>query len=351
MKKVLLSCFITVLMLGTVTLLRAEANFYGSARLSSWYESTDKAWNSYSPEIGINESNLELNYAMQGNSRLGAIFTSNDVSGKLELGISPSQVNLRLLYGKITKDDMSITIGQNYSGFTAYGDQVYADDLNFINYGLFYDGRLPMIKFTFKDRFNAMILTPKEVDVTNHGGLKSLIPKINLSYEYTDPKIYFSTSVGVNINKYNKNFNSDNLDDLILAYAVTLTGKYDLGMLNLLAQISYGMNAKNYGIYTITQSSIVYDAAKKTFEDTQTLGGVFIVSSKLLTTGVSYLQTSNSLWSDDDTAISAFIQRKINISKNAFLVPEIGLMDNMKDFSGVNEGKKIYGGMKIQIDM
>ena len=349
MKKTVLYCLLTVFMLGPVVLLRADATFYGSARLSSWYENTDKDWNSY--QSGINESNLALNYAMQGNSRLGADFSTNDITGKVELGLSPSEVSLRILYGKITKGDMSLTIGQDYSGFQAYGDQVYDEDLNFINYGLFYDGRVPMVKFTFNDRFNAMIITPKEVDVTGLGGLQTLIPKINLSYEYTDPTFYFSTSAGVNLNQYDKNFNTDGLDDIILAYAVTLTGKYDLGMLNLLGQVSYGVNVENYGIYTITHSSIVYDTPNKSFENTETLGGVIIVSSKLLTTGVSYLQSSNSLRTDNDTAMSAFIQKQVSIYENVFIVPEIGLMDNMKDFAGANEGSKIYGGMKIQIDM
>ena len=49
--------------------------------------------------------------------------------------------------------------------------------------------------------------------------------------------------------------------------------------------------------------------------------------------------------------MSAFIQKKVSICKNVFLVPEVGLIDNMKDFNGAQEGKKIYGGMKIQADM
>ena len=347
MKKVVLCCL--VIMLGAVAFLGAEATFYGSARLGFWYENIDKDWNCY--QYGVSESNLALNYAMQSNSRFGANFATKGVTGKVELGISPSQVCLRLLYGKITKGDLAILIGQDFSGFKIHGKQVYNDDLNFINYGLFYDGRQPMVKFTCKDRFNAMFITPKEVDVTELGGLQSLIPKINLSYEYTGSKFYFSTSAGVNVNKYNKNFNTDGLDKMLIAYAVTLTGKYDLGMLNLLAQYSYGVNVGNYGICTITPSSVVYDSGTKSFKDTKTFGGLIVVGCKLFTAGVSYIETCNSLWSDKDTAMSAFIQKKVSICKNVFLVPEVGLIDNMKDCAGAQEGKKIYGGMKIQADI
>ncbi len=347
MKKAVLCCL--VIMLSAVAFLSADATFYGSARLGFWYENTDKDWNCY--QYGVSESNLALNYAMQSNSRFGANFTTNGITGKLELGVSPSSVGLRLLYGKLTKGDKSITIGQDYSGFKPYGDQVYADDLNFINYGLFYDGRQPMVKFTFKNRFNAMFIAPKQVDVTNLGGLQSLVPKVNLSYEYTGSKFYFAASAGVNMNKYNKNFNTDQLDKMILAYVVTLTGKYNLGMLDILAQYSYGVNVGNYGICTITPSNVVYTPSNKSFEDTKTFGGLVVLESALLNVGASYIETCNSLWSDKDTAMSAFIQKKIDICKNVFLVPEVGLMDNMKDNTGAKEGKKIYGGMKIQADM
>ena len=347
MKKTVLCCL--VIMLSAVAFLSAEATFYGSARLGFWYENTDKDWNCY--QCGVSESNLALNYAMQSNSRFGANFTTNGVTGKVELAVSPSSVGLRLLYGKITKGDKSLLIGQDYSGFKPYGDQVYADDLNFINYGLFYDGRQPMVKFTCKDRFNVMFIVPKEIDVTVLGGLQSLIPKINLSYEYTGKKMYFAASAGVNMNKYNKNFNTDGLDKMLLAYAVTLTGKYDLGMLNLLAQYSYGVNVGNYGICTITPSNVVYDSGNKSFEDTKTFGGLLVVKCNLFTLGASYIETCNSLWSDKDTAMSAFIQKKVDICKNVFLVPEVGVIDNMKDCVGDKEGKKIYGGMKIQADM
>ncbi len=347
MKKVVVCCL--VIMLGAVAFLQADATFYGSARLGLWYESTNKNWNM--KQDSLYASNLALNYAMQTNSRFGAKISMKGIDGRVEFAVTPSKVGLRLLYGKITKGNKSITIGQDYSGFKPYGEQVYGDDLNFINYGLFYDGRQPMVKFSLKNRFHAMFIVPKVVDVTGLGGLKSLSPKVNLSYEYTGKVLYFSTSAGVNINKYNKNFNTDQLDKMILSYAVTLTGKYDLGMINLLAQFGYGVNIGNYGICTITPSSIVYDSLNTSFENTKTFGGLLVVGCKLFNAGVSYIQTCNSLWSDKDTAMSAFIQRKMSICKNVFLVPEVGMINNMKDNTGTKEGQKIYAGMKIQADI
>jgi len=345
MKKALLCC---VLMIAVVGSLSAGVNFYGSARLGFWYEYTDKTWNTYNN--GYDDTNLELNYFMHGNSRFGANVDLNGVTGKVELGISPSSVCLRHLYGMLTKGDFSILVGQTFTGFTVYGDQVYNADQIFINYGLFYDGRLPMVKLGLNNKLYVMFITPNENDVTGLGGLQTLIPKINLNYVYNCDKIYLAASVGVNMNKYNKNVNTDQLDDSILSYAFAVTGKYNLGMLTLFGQFGYSLNAGNYGISTSTASSIVYNTSKKEFENTKTVGGFFIIESALANVGVGYLQTCNPLWTDNDTAMSAFLQKKISLCKNVFFVPEVGLIDNMKDMTGAQEGKKYYAGTKIQAD-
>jgi hypothetical protein len=345
MKKALLCC---VLMMAVAGVLSAGISFYGSARLGFWYEYTDKDWNMYNSDY--DDTNLEMNYFMQGNSRFGANVDLNGVTGKLELGISPSKVCLRLLYGKMTKGDLSLVIGQDYTGFNVYGDQVYGSDNCFIKYGLFYDGRQPLVKLGFNNKLYVMFVVPNENDVTELGGLQTIIPKINAKYEMAGEKLYLAASAGVNMNKYNKNVNTDQLDDSILSYAVALTGKYNLGAVTLLAHYGYGVNLGNYGMLTITPSSIVYNTADKSFEDTKTFGGLFILESGLLNAGVSYIQTCNSLWSDKDTAMSAFVQKKISLCEKVCLVPEVGLVDNMKDQTGAQEGKKFYAGTKIQAD-
>ncbi len=118
MKKVVVCCLL--IMLGVAALIQAEATFYGSARLGLWYERTDKDWNLY--QNGVSENNLALNYAMQTNSRFGAKISIKGIDGRVELAVTPSKVGLRLLYGKITKGNKSIIIGQDYSGFKPYGD-------------------------------------------------------------------------------------------------------------------------------------------------------------------------------------------------------------------------------------
>jgi len=101
---------------------------------------------------------------MQSNSRFGAKFITNGITGQVELAVSPSSVGLRLLYGKLTKADLSVIIGQGlFPAFKPYGDQVYADDLNFINYGLFYDSRQPMVKFSCKKDSRRCSLFPKKL--------------------------------------------------------------------------------------------------------------------------------------------------------------------------------------------
>jgi|GEM_PF-5626168 len=345
MKKILA---IVVLLVCISGLSWTDVTFYGSARLGFWYNYSNQNWNMY--ESGVNATRLMLDYHMQGNSRFGAKFSHENMFGNVELGISPSKVCLRHLYGKYTKGDWSFLIGQTNTGFTIYSNQAYGDDNCLIRYGLFYDGKNPQFKIAYKKRFYVMFIPPYEKDVTGLSGLESLIPKINVGYEYSSKKYYYAMSLGANINNYNKDFSqSPYLDKQILSYAVSLTGKYLLDSFEMLAQFSYGSNVGNYGILTITPSEIVYKPDDNSFENTETIAGLFMIGSPdVAYAGIGYLRSCNPTWTEYDAAMSVFIQKQISLFKNFFIVPEVGMFDGMKDKDGAEQGRKFYGGMKAQ---
>jgi hypothetical protein len=51
-----------------------------------------------------------------------------------------------------------------------------------------------------------------------------------------------------------------------------------------------------------------------------------------------------------DNAMSYYFNAPINITRTAFVVPEIGYFDNMKDGAGESEGSVFYMGAKWQIN-
>ncbi len=71
----------------------ADWNFYGSARVSTFYENAEIS--------GSDTNNFDM--GLQGNSRIGArVQVSDELSGRFEYGASDGNVNLRHLYGIMT---------------------------------------------------------------------------------------------------------------------------------------------------------------------------------------------------------------------------------------------------------
>jgi len=348
MKKILI---IVMLLVSITGLSWAEVTFYGSARLGFWYDYTNKILNMY--ESGVNATRLMLDYHMQGNSRFGVKFSHENLLGTVEYGISPSRVCLRHLYGEYTQGDWSFLIGQTNTGFTIYSKQVYGDDNCLIRWGLFYDGRNPMFKVSYKKRFYVMFMPPYEKDIIGIDGLESLIPKVNAGYVYSSKKYFYAMSIGANVNHYNKDFGQPpHHDKQILSYAVSLTGKYFLDSIDMLAQFSYGSNVGNYGMLTITPSEIVYKSSDKTFENTETIAGLFMIGSpNIAYSGIGYIRSCNPTWTEYDEAMTVFLQKQINLINHVFIVPEVGMLDGMKDKDNAKQGRKFYWGMKIQANM
>ena len=117
-----------------MTAAAADWNFYGSARMSTFF--TDDGNDTVFAE------------ALQGNARIGAnVKVSDEVSGRFEYGSGP---NLRLLYGTWNFGGGALTVGQTYSPLNIFiSNQVYGADTNLLNTGGVYSGREPLLQLSF----------------------------------------------------------------------------------------------------------------------------------------------------------------------------------------------------------
>ncbi|MBP7562191.1 MAG: hypothetical protein KA886_00240, partial [Candidatus Cloacimonetes bacterium] len=123
MKKVI---FVTLaLALAATTAFAQEIKAYGSARLGYWYEMPNE-------DYAGGESDFDLNYGIQSNSRFGVNFKKDDLTAKVEYGTG---VNLRLLWAKMNMGSFDLLIGQDYDGLNEYAAQVYSADNGLIGYG------------------------------------------------------------------------------------------------------------------------------------------------------------------------------------------------------------------------
>ena len=126
MKKLIL--VIAALALIASPALAVDWNFYGSARMATYYLSRD--YNNGTPSdldgggglltSGF-DSDDQIQWDLQGNSRLGATVKAENISGRFEFGIDESNVSSRRIYGEWDFGAGKLKVGKDYiTGQTVY---------------------------------------------------------------------------------------------------------------------------------------------------------------------------------------------------------------------------------------
>ncbi|RTZ99467.1 MAG: hypothetical protein DSY90_01130, partial [Deltaproteobacteria bacterium] len=172
MKK-LFVLFTAALLVAAFTLPASAAatwDFYGSARMHTWY--TD-----FSEEAG-DVQNTE--WRLAGNARIGAKVKNGAIGGRFEYGSGP---NLRMLYGTWNFGAGTLLLGQTYTPVNLfYSNQVFGDDNDLLNFGGVYTGRHPMIRLSMAGFNVALVQVSGDSDLGTDGGTETLLPKLEMSY-------------------------------------------------------------------------------------------------------------------------------------------------------------------------
>ncbi len=340
MKKIIL--IVSLVMLAVTCF--AQITPYGSVRMGFFYENEDEDYSK------LGESRLKLNYNLQSNSRFGVNFKKDNVTGKVEYGAS-SSVNLRLLYAKYNFSSWSLLIGQDNDGTNQYASQVWGNDNGLIGYGAVDGSRNPQVKIEFNNGFYASLIKPKFVDHRKLDKLQidELIPRINIGYNFKldDIKI-MPTFVFQQVN-YNKD--AHEFDYVTRSWLISNTVEYKANPMLIKGQLNYGSNTGNMG-YKGPANLAVAEQSKT--ENTSTLGGFVqfaytVQPNMTIDTGVGYASSSNEYYKEDDAQMAFYVQANIRADKLR-IVPEIGLVDNMKDRNGNKQGSMLYVGTQLRLD-
>ena len=328
----------------------SAADFYGSVRLGYWYDMQDE-------DLTGGEARTDMQYCLFSTSRFGANFKGEDYTGKVEFSLSGAGAKLRLIWGEYDLGMMKVLIGQNYTGFFDLPNQatsiIDATENLMRGYGLMYDSRHPMIRLSMSNGAYLIFMAPKKVDPAGAGGVDALFPKINLGYRMNLGNLMLHPTFGINMSQYNEDFSAGGIDDTVLAYAAALTAKYCADKLSLLAQGSYGQNVADYGMGSATIGNAGWDGSEVL--NATTLGGFLEVSYKLcsnksLAAGVGYFSGDRDDLNEADTAMTAYLQAKINLHDKMFIMPEVGLIDEAEDGMGNKQGSHTYFGLNFQAD-
>lgn len=351
MKKLLVVLLVLVF---AAPAMAAEWDFYGSARAGLWYTQFDEDASTVDDSSGDAESDTDLNYFVQGNSRIGAkVKTSDIISGRFEYGAGP---NLRLLYGTVKFGGVTLLVGQDYTPIdTLYSGQV-ADGDNGLNFqGMIYEGRIPHAKLSVGGFQAALILTT----VT---GIQSdtdvMIPKIEMAYDLKMNTISVGGFLGFQTYDVGNSDESEGVTAMILG----ARGKLNFGPAYVNFCVAYAQNGGDYGLTLANSYAASQNTTGSDVEDATSIMGALVVGAKLgaslgIEAGVGYL--SNSVkdgLSDEDTtggAMAYYIQLPVTVAQGFFIVPEISIFDLGEDDNGVTKtdnGQRVDFGAKIQVN-
>jgi len=157
MKKLMISVALVFLMTSSAYA-AAEWNFYGSARVSTFYTSWDNNFmdpdSGGNPFAGKGADTTNYEQDLNGNARLGAnIQVSDSLSARFEYGTKDGDANVRILWGEWNFGAGSLGVGKHYTPLLLpYSNQVYNiyalgdGDTNMSRFGMLYGEREAMVR-------------------------------------------------------------------------------------------------------------------------------------------------------------------------------------------------------------
>ncbi|WP_020586394.1 hypothetical protein [Desulfobacter curvatus] len=348
MKKVFVVLAAIVLMAGSAYASTNSVgwNFYGSARLSTFWSNTDES----GPD-----GDLQYSESLQTNARIGArVKVSDELTGRFEYGTIGGDANIRLLYGEWDFGSGKLLVGQDYAPLSwLWSNQVYGDDCDLLAEGAVYSHRAPQLRLTFGD-FKIAILNPDDTvnndDAAFNGTTQVLIPAIEVDYTLDLDMVKLDFGAGYSTFEATVGGDEEDIDSYVLALGV----QFDMAGFFMKGDVYYGQNAGNLiwisvdGDHTWDDGFAEYSNGK--FLDNECIGFMLVAGYKINDTftveaGYGYNETELDD-NDDDQSATYYLNTTINLAPGVFVVPEVGFFDGREN----GDIENFYCGMKWQID-
>jgi len=341
----------------------ADWNFYGSARVSTFYNDTEE----------INTPNTDTtNYAqaLQSNARIGAkVKVSDELSGRFEYGAASGNANIRLLYGEWNFGAGKFLVGQDYTPLYLPGSgQVYAVDNGLGGWGEVYGSRKAQLKLTFGG-FQVAVLAPS----TNHtltevaaataiatDKTEATIPQIQAAYTFKGSNWDVTLAGGYQTFEVAADANMDAAQD-VTSYVLAATANMAVGAFKFGASVHGGENTGNMISVDVNgfqdgdngnNGLARYDAGANKVTDNETFGyrvyAAYTVND-MFGLELGYGQNSaeyDRAASEDDEVTAYYLSAPITLAPGVFVIPELGVVDYEED----GQEETTYFGAKWQIN-
>ena len=393
MKKLMVIAALLVFMSGSAYA-AAEWNFYGSARVSTFYSEIEN-----NPFIAGTPDTSDYEQDLNGNARIGArIKVSDSLTGRFEYGAKSGDVNARILWGEWDFGAGSLGVGKHYTPLLfPYSNQVYniyareEGDTNMSLFGMLYGSRKAQIRLKFGN-FQIAAVEPRErvyayITHDGAGGATFLtsqpdtevsLPSIQAKYKYDFSAGHVSLAGGYQT--FDVTDSGDSYD--VTSYVVGIGGRLNFGGAYLKGNLWGGQNVGNMADILVSGSIVSTFAsalsgddldgagmgyaqwsdgtlnalspafAERGIVDNDALAGLIVLGYEIrkglyVEAGYGYTRTEYDVaGSEKDDADTLYIQSTIFLAEGVFLTPEIGYCD-MND---TDQPEITYAGIKWQIN-
>jgi hypothetical protein len=367
MKKLIL--VIAALALMASPAMAVDWNFYGSARMATYYNSRD--YNNGGPAdlndgpalpAGTDEDD-EFQWDLQSNSRLGATVKAENISGRFEVALrqnaggGDNTVNTRRIFGTWDFGAGKLKVGKDYSPVSQFiSGQVFDGDLGLLGFGAAYAGRNGQISLSFGGfEIAAITNAGNNIRGLDTGDQDIYLPKMEAGWGMSFDTWNFGVMGGFQYFSYeDAGPNDEDVD--VTAWIIGGDVGFNFGPAYVKAAASYGANWANAG-WAGAVAPAAFDGDDDT-DDVDTMqvalvGGFKFTDQMTFEVGAGYNDNDSDAPGEDDSDVWAYYgQAVISLAPGVWLIPEVGYYNYGDDFGGTGKdaGDQIYLGAKWQID-
>ena len=363
-------------------------NFYGSARLATFYTSVD--FGDFTNAAGTDDSDDGTRWELQGNSRLGATVRGENVRGRVELGLKgidggDLDVGTRRIAGTWNFGAGTLKVGKDYTPVNQFiSSQAFDGDLGLLGIGTFYGRRPAGLELGF-GRLRIALLDPSTSLISGlgatpttflptagatiiiagssaNGDVDSYFPKVEASWGMSFDQFSFNVMGGFQTYQIEDvtpaaGGSTDDVD--VTSWVVGADAAFSFGPAYIRGAVSMSQNPSDAGWFTYAYSGGAFWDGTDDTDDTDLIMAALVAGFKMsdmvsFEGGFGYSDYDNDASGFADTQPwAAYINATIQLAPGVWIIPEAGMFDfdNVPlDVSDDDAGDAFYIGAKWQID-
>ncbi len=374
MKKLTIFISALALVCFAVPAMAVDWNFYGNARMATFYTSTD--FGDGLNAAGTDDSDTDLQWDMQSNSRIGANIKAENIKAQFEFAVKSTSggggdVSSRRLYGVWDFGAGKLKIGKDYTPVSQFiSGQVFDGDLGLLGVGTMYGNRTAQLALSFGAfeialmQMNTGLITGMTAGATiGNGDVDEVLPKVELGWGMSFDTWNFNLMGGAQYYSIEDVSTATGSEDVeVTSYVIGGTAGWNIGPGYVKGALSVGQNIGNaaWGIPGLAGSTSGQGGLAEWDGDDDTndvytsmaalVGGLKVSDMLSFEAGVGYRHDSVDGASGDTTPIALYVQSVIALAPGVYIIPEIGYYDYDNNATGDDAGSLIYGGAKWQVN-